>query len=132
MGKAANREASGESMRDFECNKREFAEESPIDQALSDGLQQCQYALMANPRMSRRAFFGGAAVVGALAFLGSVRTSGGLIVNAYADENGSASFSVYVLAARKYPSWRFPTPIPQNSLLRALRLPSGRSITARR
>ncbi len=103
MGKAASREASGKSKRSFECNKREFAEESPIDQALSDGLQQCQHALMANPRMSRRAFFGGAAVAGALAFLGSVRTSGGLIVNAYADENGSASFSVYVLSREEIP-----------------------------
>lgn len=78
-------------------------DETPLDQAVSIAKRHCETALMANPQLTRRAFFGGAAVVGALAFLGSVRTSGGLIVNAYADESGSKSFSVYVLSREEVP-----------------------------
>ena len=60
-------------------------------------------AIMHAPAFSRRAFFCGAGVVGALSFLGSVHLGRNTVVNAYADESGSSSFSIYVLARDEVP-----------------------------
>ena len=59
--------------------------------------------LMANPTMSRRGFFSLAAVVGALAFLGSVRMPGGTVVSAWADEDAKIHFTIYILGRDELP-----------------------------
>lgn len=68
-----------------------------------DNLESAAGALMANPQLSRRSFVSATAVVGALTFLGSVSFPSGTVVNAYADEDGSAHFTVYVLSRYEVP-----------------------------
>ena len=58
---------------------------------------------LALPNMSRRSFFKLGATVGALTFLGSVLTPRGMLVSAYADEEGNSHFTVYVLARDEVP-----------------------------
>lgn len=60
-------------------------------------------SLMANPMMSRRHFFSLAAVVGALTFLGSMRTPHGLMVSAWADEENKVHFTLYILGRDELP-----------------------------
>lgn len=59
-------------------------------------------ALMAQPHLSRRAFFSLTAVAGALTFLGEAVTPWGRVL-AYADEDHSTHFVVYILNAEEVP-----------------------------
>ena len=60
-------------------------------------------ALMAQPAISRRTFLSATAVIGALTFLGSVKTPFGNIISAYADEADNTHFSIYVLGRDEVP-----------------------------
>ena len=66
-------------------------------------LNSASSALMANPTMSRRAFFSLTAAVGALSFLGSATLNGRMIVSAYADEDENTHFQIYLMAIDEVP-----------------------------